>query len=124
MAKTFTFKLNVDALKKVAGVQDIKTISPTLIASASDVPNYYDPHAAAAADIAVDVSRLEVRIPVYGREQYITLSEKNPTFEISVADDAVIAWYSRLVSAIDAKYVTAGEAAAASDAEVPGAPGA
>ena len=99
---TFKFTLKVDELKNAAAFDEaeLKQISPTHIAHTTPIDLAFE-------DAKVDLANLEVRVPVYGREAYITLNAKNPEFEVSTEDSVADAWYERLVAAMDGKIVAA-----------------
>lgn len=112
---TFKFTLHPEVLDSVAAQDAIKAISPTLKPSASDAlnvklnlkkgwelstPAFYNPEDVALKDANLDKKLIEVKIPVYGREQYFTLTPEFPTVEIGTEDPFVIAWYNKVANAI------------------------
>lgn len=114
MAK-FTFTLDVTALDNVVDNDKVKAISPTLKPSDSDAlnvklnlktgwelstPRFYNPEDVALKDANPDKELIEVKIPVYGREQYFTLNKDYTTVSIGTEDPFVIDWYKKVADAI------------------------
>lgn len=112
---TFKFTLHPEVLDRVDVQDAIKAISPTLKPAASDAfnvklnlkdgwkvadPEFYNPEATALKDANPDKARIEVKIPVYGREQYFTLTPEFKTVEIGTEDPFVVAWYNKVAKAL------------------------
>lgn len=91
-----TFK-NISKASEVV-IEDVKTISPVLRPSASNVIDYYNPIETALKDAAVGA--LTVKIPVFDRAQYVTLSE-GETFTVTPASDAERDFYIAVAAAFD-----------------------